>query len=159
MRKICYTVLCLVLVFLLIGCASQKNISDVKSFESEEHKAIYNILEKNKEKFNNREMIDTSDFTEDAVIMTQYNDEKIKASPKKLKEIWPKKLDTFKKHKFKIRSINVQDISIQGDTAEVKSLRTCYSRRWNKFYKYRFKKTYKKVNGEWKLHSSKYEEI
>ena len=154
MRNFYLGLLCVALLFFVTSCASQKTVSDIEKFDSPEHKKIYEYLLKTKKNFNERKAFDPSRLTENAKIMTEYQDEKIVATPKKLQEIWPQKINTYKKHEFKIRSIKVEKISIQGNMAQLKTKRTYYSSRWNEFYHYRISKKLKKIDGEWKLHRS-----
>ena len=159
MYKKCFVAWSIVFVFVFLGCASQKTVSEINNYPSEEHKSIYEYLQESKESFNQRLSFDASNYTKNAKVMTQYNDEKITVSPEKLEKIWPEKIKTYKKHEFKIRSIRVKNISIQDDTAKLKTKRTYYSSRWNKFYNYSIEKVLKNVDGEWKIHRLTYQEI
>ena len=149
----------LIPVLLMIGCAASNDISNVTEYQSQDHKQIYTQLKKERENFNKRKKVSLENFTDNAEIMVKYNDGKIIASPQKLKEIWPDKIDTFNKHKLILRTIEVENLKIQNDKAKVKTKRTYYSKRWSEYYNFKIYKVYKKVDGEWKLHKSNFQEI
>jgi hypothetical protein len=158
-QKILMTSLGLCLIVLLNGCASKNDISNITEFKSKDQKKIYEKLEKSRKYYNERRDLQLSGFTENAQLMTRHNNEIKMVSPEELKEIWPERIKTFKKHQLKLNTIEVKNLNIENNIAQLTTKRTYYSRRWNEYYNYEFEKVYKKVDGEWKLHNLKFEEI
>ena len=144
---------------IFISCVATNDISNVTDFQSEDHEKIYQILEKERKNYNNREPLDISFFTENAEIMTRYKKEDIILTPNELKKIWPEKIQEHKNNKVKIKTVEVNDLKINNNKAFVDTTRTYYSRRWNKYFKFEMKREYMKVHGEWKLHRATYKEI
>ena len=146
------------LMLFVLGCVHQNDISNVNEFKSSKHEKIYTMLKEERKIFNETygSEFDISRYTKNAKIMTHYNNEDIIVSPQKLKEIWPEKVDNYKQMQIKIRTIEVEDINIEKNTAYVQLKNTYYFGRWNKFIKFRENRVYKNINGEWKFHKSKY---
>lgn len=152
MRKLIATACAILVSLIFLGCTAPERVSLVENYKSQDHKAIYELLESNKERFNQRKGIDLSRLTENARIKTQYHDEDAFLSPQKLKKKWPEKSAVLQSHEFHIKSIEVEDLSINGDKARVKTKRTLVSDRWKTAHEYTFEEVYKKRDGEWKLH-------
>ncbi len=152
MRKLIATACAILVSLIFLGCTAPERVSLVENYKSQDHKAIYELLEANKERFNQRKGIDLSRLTENARIKTQYHDEDAFLSPQKLKKKWPEKSAVLQSHEFHMKSIEVEDLSINGDKARVKTKRTLVSDRWKTAHEYTFEEVYKKRDGEWKLH-------
>jgi hypothetical protein len=159
MRQAWILIAVFAMMLIFCACGTKEDISNVTKYKSPDHKAIYTKLEKSREAFNKRKDMDLSSFTDNARIMTRKGEEKIVVSPEELVKHWPNRIEVFKKHKLFLRTIEVKDLQIKGDTAYLTSTRTYYSRRWNKYTDIRFNKTYKKVDGEWKLHKLTFKEL
>ena len=152
MRTLIATACAVIVSLLFLGCTAPERVAQVEDYKSADHKAIYQLLEANKERVNQRKGIDLSRMTEDARIKTQYHDKDAFLSPQKLQKAWPEKIAVLQSHEFRMKSIEVEDLSIDGDKARVKTKRTLVSDRWKTVREYTFREVYKKRDGEWKLH-------
>lgn len=72
--------------------------------------------------------------------------------PPKAKKNWPEKIAVLQSHEFRMKSIEVEDLSLDGNKARVQTKRTLVSDRWDTVHKYTFREVSKKRDGEWKLH-------
>ena len=137
---------------ILIGCTVSQRVSRVEEHQSSDHKAIYDFLAESKQRYNQRKEMDPSRLTQEARINTQFQEEDVFLSPRELQKTWPSKKHIIQSHAFRLKSIKVKNISINGDTARVRSRRTLVSKRWNTRHKYTFHEVFKKRDGVWKLH-------
>lgn len=153
MRKLIATACTILFSLIFLGCTAPERVSLVEEYESADHKAIYEFLEASKKRYNQHKGIDLSRLTENARINTQYHDEDAFLSPQKLEKAWPERISILKSHKFHMKGIEVKSISIDGDTANVRTQRTLVDR-WKTVNEYTYKQVFKKRNGEWKLHRS-----
>lgn len=125
----------------LIGCTASRQVSRVEEHQSEDHKAIFNYLAESKRRYNQRKRIDLSRLTEKARINTQYHEKDAFLSPQKLQKVWPNRNEIIQSHEFRMQSIEVENISINGNTARVQTQRTLVSERWDTLHKYTFAKS------------------